>query len=242
MTAATDKKVLNITPDSPKTDSKKRTPVKANAKTNSKKVAATKKTASTEEKGTEVTTPKKTNAKSNGKNYQLRDVKLADMTTVDLTQEAFDALDAVGIIEAILTDGHNRLSRERAKAELVGRIREGKIKNVSASALMDWTYKAVKVAGVTIKNPGFSDDNTKVNLTQEEFDALDNVAIAGHIDKFTQKRRIADDILLELIKAGMPLTAKDVVYLTNGRVAIEGVAVESASKKSSANVEGVTFD
>jgi len=163
-------------------------------------------------------------------------VKLSDLEPIALTQEEFKSKTSQEL--ASLIDG--RLSRERAKVELVGRIREGRIKIKEASTLMDWTYKGVSVDGVKAKVRGIK--KPEVTLTQEQFDALSDAEKAGYIEQYTHKRRVAESILPELIRRGMPLSAKDVVYLTNGRIAIEGVVIEGRNnKKQVALTDGVEF-
>jgi len=207
--------------------------------------ATTKKTeAETTTKGDSTMTTK-TNAKTKNNGNGSRAVKLADMKVIELTKEAFDALSPEDLVAKMIDPANpdiNRISRERAKALLVKRIKEGKIKITDAKILMHLTFNSVRVNGVETNGFGFSEANAKVKLTKKAFGELTPVQIAAHVEKYTHKRRVADSIFPAYIKAGMPVTAEDVVYLTCGRVAIEGVTIQTASKKQPVPTTGVQFD
>lgn len=188
-----------------------------------------------------------TTTNGNG-SYGKRDVKLADMKTTTLTKAAFSKLTPVGLVAKLIdpkNDAINRISRERAKDMLTKRIAAGKVK-LTAAALMDLTYKNIRVEGVApdaLKGVrGVAPENSKETLTQEQFSKLKPAKVAAYVETFTHKRRIANAIFPAYIKAGMPMSAEDVVYVTNGRVAIEGVVVKTANgTKAEAIVEGVEF-
>jgi len=191
----------------------------------------------------EATTPKV--VKTNGNGNHSRTVKLADMKVINLTKKAFGELTPEQLVTKIIdpTDPNiNRLSRERAKAMLVKRIEDGKIKITNAEVLMHLTFNSVRVEGVETNGFGFKAENAKVRLTQEAFDKLTAKKIASYVELYTHKRRIADSIIPAYIKVGMPMTAEDVVYLTCGRINIAGVTVQTASKKQPVPTTGVQFD
>lgn len=211
---------------------------KGGSKVKEKKATAAKETT------TKATTPKeevtvtKTNGQSNGK----RIVKLADMPTVKLTKKQFGELTPDQLVDNLIDPKNptvNRISRERAKAMLIKRIEAGNI-TVTPAFLMYTTYKEVVVKGASVD--GFR-GTTKphVTLTKEEFSKLTPKGIAEYVDKFTHKRRAADKVIPQLVKMGMPMTAEDVVHITNGRVAIEGVVVKSQTQQETVPVEGVSF-
>jgi len=133
-----------------------------------------------------------------------------------------------------------RLSRIRTKAELVSRIRAGKIKIGQPSTIMNWTFKNVVVKDVSISSRGTKD--AKVELSREQFDALTNEQKAELIEKHTRERRAAEEIFPALLRLGLKLSAYDTVYLTCGRISIEGIVIEGHSRKQVALVDGVEFE
>jgi len=168
-------------------------------------------------------------------------VKLTDMKPVKLTREEFDAKGPADLV-ALLTEPENKLSRERAKTELVKRIKEGRVNSISAGVLMAYTYNSVRVEGAEpLVTGGYKAENAKVKLTQAEFDKLTPAGKADLIEKYSHKKRVATDIFPALVAKGMPMTAEDVVYVTHGRVAIEGVTVASTSTKQPVPTDGVEF-
>lgn len=221
---------------------------KATTKTNAKvstSEPAVKETAPKEEKTMAV----KNNGHSNGK----RVVTLADMPKISLTKKEFEALDAKGIVDTMIDPKNtaiNRIGRERAKKELVLRIKEGKIKVTEPRTLASWTYKNVVVTGADLEKPVKIKGVSKpaVTLTAAQFGKLSNEKKAEYIAEYANKRRVANDIVPELIKIGMPVSAEDVMYLTNNRVVIEGVTVPTSrtggggGQHTLALTEGVAFD
>lgn len=193
-----------------------------------------------EKEDTKVT---KTNGSSNN-GYGKRVVKLADMEVIELTQAAFDKLTPTGLVAKMIDPKNsaiNRISRERAHAMLIKRIEAGRI-TVTSVSIADLTYKNVVVAGVAIPAKVRGVIEPKITLTEENFSKLTPKEVAAYVDKFTHKRRVADVILPDYIIAGMPMTAVDVVSLTNGRIAVKGVEVPKAGNaQSHAITEGIKF-
>ena len=171
------------------------------------------------------------NGYSNGNGYML-----SNMKPVDLSMEAFNSLAPEKLMEIVVP----RLSRIRTKAELVSRIRAGKIKIGQPSTIMNWTFKNVVVKDVPINSRGTKD--AKVELSREQFDTLTNDQKAELIEKHTRERRAAEEIFPALLRLGLKLSAYDVVYLTCGRISIEGIVIEGHSKKQVALVDGVEFE
>ena len=171
------------------------------------------------------------NGYSNGNGYML-----SNMKPVELSMEAFNSLAPEKLMEIVVP----RLSRIRTKAELVSRIRAGKIKIGQPSTIMNWTFKNVVVKDVSINSRGTKD--AKVELSREQFDALTNDQKAELIEKHTRERRAAEEIFPALLRLGLKLSAYDVVYLTCGRISIEGIVIEGHSKKQVALVDGVEFE
>ncbi len=192
----------------------------------------------------EVTTEEEvTVIKGNG-SYGKRKVKLADMEIVSFTQTAFSKLDPKGLVAALIDPDNpeiNRISRERAKDELVKRIQTGRI-ILNPVALADVTYKNIVVKGVKLPKTVRGVSEPKEALTEDAFDKLTAEAIAAYVEKYTHKRRVANVIIPDYIIAGMPMSAEDVVSITNGRVAVKGVVVQRAGNApATAITEGVEF-
>jgi hypothetical protein len=171
------------------------------------------------------------------------ETKMQDLKAIKLTEAEFDALDAAGLRAKLCDEPQLRISRERGKEFLVSMIAAGKVNSITPEALMNWTYKAVTITGVALKGQGFTAEKAKKTLTKEAFAKLDAQGKADLIKEYTNKRRAADIIIPDLVTAGMPLTKEDVVYLTCGRIEIEGVTIAAKARKSSpAITEGVTFE
>lgn len=169
--------------------------------------------------------------------------KMQDLKPIKLTQDEFDALDAAGLRTKLCDEPQLRISRERGKEFLVERVASGQINSLTPEAIMNWTYKAVRIKGVTLEGQGFTEAQVKKTLTKAEFDKLTPKGKAELILEFTNKRRAADVIIPDLVTAGMPMTSEDVVFLTCGRIEIEGVTVAAKARKSSpAITAGVTFE
>jgi len=168
--------------------------------------------------------------------------KMQDLKPIKLTQAEFEALDVAGLRAKLCDEPQLRISRERGKEFLVAMIAAGKVNSITPEALMNWTYKAVAIDGVTLEGQGFTPEKAKKTLTKEAFGKLTPQGKADLIKEYTNKRRAADVIIPDLVTAGMPLSAEDVVYLTCGRIEIEGVTVAAKARKSSpAITAGVTF-
>lgn len=185
---------------------------------------------------------KNTNAKNtNATKKETKGTKLTDMKPIKLTREEFDAKSPAELV-ALLTKPENRLSCERSKADLVRRIKEGRVNSLSAGIMMAYTYNSVRVKDVEpLVKGGYKVESAKVTMTQAEFDKLTPTGKAKLIDNYSHKKRVASGIYPELVAQGMPMTAEDVVYVTNGRIAIEGVTVASTSVKQPVPTDGVKF-
>lgn len=168
--------------------------------------------------------------------------KMNDLTPIKLTQAEFDALDAEGLRAKLCDEPQPRISRERGKAYLVRQVASGKINSIEPETMENWTYNSVRIKGVEVEGQGFTAANAAKTLTKAEFGKLDAQGKAALIEKFTHKRRAADVILPDLVTAGMPMSAEDVVHITCGRVSIEGVTPTARARKTShAITEGVKF-
>jgi hypothetical protein len=163
-------------------------------------------------------------------------MKLSEVTPIAITMDEFTAKSPQELVDLV----SDRLSQERAKAELISRIREERIKINEPSTLMDWTYKNVTVEGVTAKVRGVK--NAKITITLDQFNALTPEEKAAYVNQYAHKRRIAGDIMPQLIIKGMPITPRDLVWLTNERVTIEGVTIQNHyGKRNQALTDGVEF-
>ena len=163
-------------------------------------------------------------------------MKLSEVTPIAITMDEFTAKSPQELADLV----SDRLSQERAKAELITRIREERIKINEPPTLMDWTYRNVCVEGVKTKVRGVK--NAKVTLTLDQFNALSPEEKAGYVNQYAHKRRVAGDIIPQLIIKGMPITPRDLVWLTNERVTIEGITIQNHyGKRSQALTDGVEF-
>lgn len=172
---------------------------------------------------------------------EVKGTKLSDMKPVELTREEFDSKSPAELVD-LMTKPESRISPERAKADLVKRVSEGRINGLSAAIMMAYTYNSLRVDGVEpIVTGGYKEENAKVRMTQEEFDKLTSTGRADLIKNYSHKNRVAGDILPALILKGMPMDADAVVYLTHGRVMIEGVTVVNTSTRQPVPTTGVTF-
>jgi len=162
-------------------------------------------------------------------------MKLSDVTPIAITMDEFKSKSPQELSELV----SDRLSQERAKAELITRIREERIKISNPEVLADWTYKNVSIEGVTDNIRGVK--KPVVTLTLDQFKALMPEQKADYILRHTHKRRIAESIFPELIRKGMPLSAENIVNLTCGRVSIEGLTMIKQGKKQRAIVTGIEF-
>jgi len=181
------------------------------------------------------------NKNTNATKKETKGTKLTDMKPIKLTREEFDAKSPAELV-ALLTKPENRLSCERSKADLVRRIKEGRVNSLSAGIMMAYTYNSVRVKDVEpLVKGGYKVESAKVTMTQAEFDKLTPTGKAKLIDNYSHKKRVASGIYPELVAQGMPMTAEDVVYVTNGRIAIEGVTVASTSVKQPVPTDGVKF-
>lgn len=192
-------------------------------------------------KETKAATPKKKETKVEATTNGGTKMKLQDLKPIELSAAKFKGLDAKGLHAEMCTKPQNRISRERGKEFLVERIAAGKINSITPEAMMDWTYKAVTIEGVTIDSQGFTPETAKKTLTKAAFDKLDAQGKADLIKEYTHKRRASDIILPDLILKGLPLKGEDVVYLTCGRVLIDGVTITAKAKQTHAITEGIKF-
>lgn len=162
--------------------------------------------------------------------YGKRKIKLADMPTLSFTKTAYGKLDPEALAAALVDPENpaiNRISRERGLALLVERIETGRI-TLTPEALADLTYKKVVVEKIELPKGVRGVLEPVVTLTATQFKDLKPAEAASYVAKYLHKRRAADVIIPGYVKAGMPLTAVDMVSLTNNRVAIKGVVVSKA--------------
>jgi len=180
--------------------------------------------------------------KTAAKTTETKVVKMVDLKPIKLTQDEFGKLDAAALRAKLCSEPQPRISRERGHSFLVERVENGKINSITAVVLMNWTYRGVVVEGIAIEGQGRSVENAVTKLSQKEFDELTPAGKAALIKELTHKRRAADVIIPDLVSKGLPLTAEDVVYLTNGRIEIEGVTIAKSNKVAHALTDGVTFE
>jgi hypothetical protein len=149
-----------------------------------------------------------------------------DLATINLSQNEVKGFTSDRTkIEAELTP---RLSNRHCKAFLVNSIKEGAIE-IPVEGISSLTYKAVGIKGVKVAEGISGKQKPVVELTKEQFGKLSPKEVAELIENYTTEKRAAY-VVQGLLLQGLPITAKDLVYLCNGRVAVEGVALESPRK------------
>jgi len=113
---------------------------------------------------------------------------------------------------------------------------------LTPEALADLTYKKVVVEDIEIKGVRGVLEPV-VTLTAAQFKDLKPTEAASYVDKYLHKRRAADVIIPDYVRAGMSLTAVEMVSITNNRVAVKGVVVSKAGNAPpKAVTTGVKFD
>jgi len=160
-----------------------------------------------------------------------------DLSTIKLTKDQAEKFSA----KQISTDLVPRLSNRRCKAFLVGQVEAGAIQ-VPASLIGAWTYKAVAVTGVDAgKVAGKKDPVQKIG--KAEYAKLGAAEVANLVREHTTEKRAAYIVQALLVNGKVVPSPRDLVYLSNGRVAVNGVTIESTRKGLDMNslVAGVTI-
>lgn len=144
-----------------------------------------------------------------------------DLATIKLSQDQAEKYSVAQIAEDLVP----RLSNRRCMAFLVRQVADGDIK-VPANLIGLWTYKAVEVTGVENgKVAGKKTPDKKI--TEAEYAKLSAKKVADLLKEHTTEKRAAY-VVEALLKAGkIKPTAHDLVYLSNGRVAVAGIKIES---------------
>jgi len=147
-----------------------------------------------------------------------------DLATINLTQDEAKKFSAKRIEEDLVP----RLSNRRSKFFLVDQIESGAIQ-VPAALVGPWTYKTVAVKGVEVdKMPGRKEPVR--TITKDAFAKMDAKAVAKLIEKHTTEKRAAYVVQALLTGGVVKPTARDLVYLSNGRIAVHGITIESTRK------------
>jgi len=163
-----------------------------------------------------------------------------DLSVISWTKDEYNSLDPKALAEVL----EPRVSEGQALDVLVSLVENGTIEIKDPEALMDWTYKAVQVAGIdaeVVKQiPGKVEPKTK--LTMAEFETTSAADIANYFRLYTTAGRAAR-IILALIEQGYKPATEKVVQLTNSRICIEGVSLPKQNKqRSSVLLKGVTVN
>lgn len=135
------------------------------------------------------------------------------MPPTHVTPEDFGDMEPAEVLELVT----GRVSRERAKRELVDRVAKGAVGIKDPAVVVNWTNGRVWIEGVQGIHRRRHPERT---MSVEEFQALTPAELAEIVDRFSDKRRLVDLVFVELVRKGMPMTDVDVVYVTNGRVLI----------------------
>lgn len=147
-----------------------------------------------------------------------------DLTTIDLTQTQAEKYTA----EQIQADLIPRLSNRRCKAYLVQKIETGIVK-VPANSIGTFTYKAIAVEGTDVGDVPGKKDPIKT-FKKAEYNKLEALGIAALVKDHTTEKR-ATYVVQALLESGkLSPTPADLVYLSNGRITVEGIVIESTRK------------
>lgn len=161
-----------------------------------------------------------------------------DLATIELTKTQA----AKYTVDQITSDLVPRLSNRRCKAFLVNQVEAGAIQ-VPAVAIGAWTYKAVAVKGVEVPDTVAGKKVAVLELTEAKYAELGAKGVARLIEEHTTEKRAAYVVQALLVKGKVTPSAHDLVYLSNGRVAVEGIAIESTRQgiDMGALIAGVTI-
>ena len=153
-------------------------------------------------------------------NHGVRDILLKDMPiTVIKSVKEFDAYTPAQKAAAIQdTDNAkiNRVSRETTQKFITAKVRAGNIVIANAAKLTFFTC-------------------TKIKKTDADVAAMSNDDKADLVAEYLNKQRAGDEIIGKLISQGMPITAQEVVNITQNRVQIgtlEPIRTNSNKAKS----------
>lgn len=165
-----------------------------------------------------------------------------DLTVLNFTRDEYNALDPKVFVDEIAP----RISESHALDVLVALVQEGVFDIKAPEVLMNWTYKAVVVAGVNLQVvkeiPGKK--VPVVTLSMEEFETTTPEEMGNYFKEYTAVGRAARTLLLIIKNEGFLPSAEKMVQLTNGRITVEGVELPKQVKKvaSSILLKGLTIN
>jgi len=159
-----------------------------------------------------------------------------DLSIIELTKAQAEKFSA----EQIQSDLVPRLSNRRCHAFLVSKVETGAI-NIPAQAIMALTYKAVSVTGVDVKCAGKK--KPVVTMSKAEFGKQGPGGVAKLLREHTTEKRAMYAVTALLTEGKLSLSPRDMVYLSNGRVSVAGITIESARQGTDmgALIAGVTI-
>lgn len=146
-----------------------------------------------------------------------------NVTIITMSQKAVNSLTVAQIKEDVLP----RVTGRRAHQFLVDVIKSGKVVVNTAAALFALTYGNVTVAGFgPEKGQDLGKKVPEKVLTQEEFDNLSAEAVSTLVASYTTEHRAQLTVAELITDGGLKLSPRDVAYLTNGGINVEGVEIE----------------
>ena len=147
-----------------------------------------------------------------------------DLPVINLTRAEAEAIDADRIELELVP----RLSLGHCKSYLVREIEAGNI-SVSADVIKAWTYGAIIVKGVDgEKVPGKKE--ALQTLTAAQFGKLSAKEVAGLVRDHTTEKRASCIVTALMTEAGLRPEPADLVYLSNGRMSIEGFELQRTTR------------
>jgi len=169
---------------------------------------------------------------------EVQQMAKKDLAIINLTKAEAKAIDA----KRIETELVPRLSLRHCKTYLVREVAAGAI-SVPETVVKAWTYGAVAIKGVDGgKVPGRKE--AEETMTKAQYAKLDAAAKAALLKEHTTEKRAGYIVTALMTRVGLVPEAKDIVFLSNGRMAVDGIVLETARKATdfSALVYGVEIN
>ena len=148
------------------------------------------------------------------------------VSIIELSQEQVNNL----TVNEIKTDVLPRVTGRKAHQYLVELLKSGKVTVNTPAALFALTYGNVTVAGFTPeKGQDVGKKTPERILPQEEFDNLSPENVSAICASYTTEHRAYAVVSELVIDGGLKLSPRDVAFLTNGGIVVEGIEIEKIS-------------
>lgn len=147
-----------------------------------------------------------------------------DLIKIELTQTQAEKYSAQKIKAELVP----RLSNRRCKTFLLQKIEAG-IVEVPAPAIGIFTYKAIAVKGVDVGDVAGKKEPIR-SFEKAAYEKLDAKAVAALVQEHTTEKRAAYIVTALLSEGKLKPSPAELVFLSNSRIAVEGVVIESTRK------------